>query len=145
VPKLIGDDDLRIGALALERAFTITPVVGPPSSRKGRIRFGLECEQPEFIDEMHRSALAFARKNAGKLRPGGRARSSFAVTFDAPRRDESFGELFATLALKLFIHLKDEFMGWQVRHHFGRAVRSAEINSKHGNRAALKLLHRRTR
>lgn len=142
MPKLIGDGNIRFGVIALDGAFTITPVIGSGPSRKGRLRFNLECEQPEFIDEMHQSASAFARDNRGKLGPRGKARPSFAVTFDAPRHNGSFGEMFATLALQLFLELREEFMGWQVRHHLTRAVQTA--GTKRG-RAKLKLLRGRKR
>jgi hypothetical protein len=142
VPKLIGDDNIRFGVLALDGAFAITPVIASGPSRKGRLRFSLECEEPQFIDEMHRSASEFVRKNRGKLEPRGKARPSFAVTFDAPRNNGSFGEMFPTLAFQLFLELREEFMGWQVGHHLARAVQTAQ--AKRGT-AKLKLLRGRKR
>ena len=142
MPKLIGDDNIRFGTLALDGAFTITPVIGASQSRKGRLSLGLECEQPGFTDAMHQSASAFARKNRGRLEPRGKARPSFAVTFDSPRRNASYGEMFATLTFQLFIELREEFMCWQVEHCLTMAVHTA--GAKRGA-AKLKLLRGRKR
>ena len=142
VPQLIGDDDITFGILALNGAFTITPAIGPGPSRKGRFTFSLECEYPGFIDAMRQSASAFARKNRGTLKRGGKVSQSFTVAFDSPRHNASYGDLFATLTFKLFVELREEFMRWQVEHRLTIAVQAAD--AKRGA-AKLRLLRGRRR
>ena len=142
MPKLIGDDDITLGILALNGAFTITPVIGSGPSRKGRLSFSLECEYPGFIDAMRQSASAFARKNHGTLKRRGRISQSFTVAFDSPRHNASYGEMFATLTFQLFVELREEFMRWQVEHRLTIAVQAAD--AKRGP-AKLQLLKGRRR
>ena len=147
MPKLISDYDIRLGVLALDRAFTIRPELGPIESHKGLLRFNLECEQPGFVELMYRSAKGFARDNRGHVEPRtpgrGVARPTFALVFDAPGRHASFGDRYASLAMELFMQLRENFIDWQVEHELRRVVADTDPKQR-GKRGKLKVVHTRT-
>lgn len=142
---LIGDRNINLGVLALEGAFSIKPQIGQHGSRKGLLRFRLDCEQPAFIDSMYATATTFARRNRGKVESPrrGRAAATLLLVFDAPPRDASFGDLYLNLATQLFKEVRDAFMGWQVEHHLMGAAGVAAISP--GERRRLRLVHNRPR
>ena len=92
---------------------------------------------------MYSTATRFARRNRGRVQPPsrGKARAEFLLAFDAASRNASFGDLYLSLAIRLFQEVRGAFADWQVEHHFMSAAAVAAL--KPAERGRLRLIRKR--